>query len=234
MGRTRRSQIRRRRDTKGSTHLKNKSVRSAIKRAKKDPPTAPAPKSDHLVGAELTKVALTPSLNAGLAIRHYSKGAGELKALDIAHELRAQMNNVSGGDLDRQEATLVAQSHTLDALFSYLLRMAAAAEIVPTMEAYMRLALKAQSQCRTTIETLSLMKNPPSAMFVKQANVANNQQINNGPPSSRAREIENQPNKLLEQTRGERLELGAKGTAIGADTSVETVGAVDRAEDNGR
>jgi hypothetical protein len=46
------------------------------------------------------------------------------------------------------------------------------------LDGYLRLGSKAQSQCRATVETLNLMKNPPSAMFVKQANLAINQQVN--------------------------------------------------------
>jgi hypothetical protein len=46
----------------------------------------------------------------------------------------------------------------------------------------MRLALKAQSQCRATIETLAEIKNPQPVAFVQQADVAHGpQQINNGP-----------------------------------------------------
>jgi hypothetical protein len=49
-------------------------------------------------------------------------------------------------------------------------------------ERYLRLALKAQNQCRATLETLAAIKNPP-VVFTKQANINHgngNQQINNG------------------------------------------------------
>jgi hypothetical protein len=53
-------------------------------------------------------------------------------------------------------------------------------EYVNAAETYMRLALKAQSQCRTTLETLAGIKNPASVTFVRQANVAHGpQQVNN-------------------------------------------------------
>ena len=46
-------------------------------------------------------------------------------------------------------------------------------------ERYLRLALKAQSQCRTTIETLAIVKNP-TTIFARQANIAAGpQQVNN-------------------------------------------------------
>jgi transposase InsO family protein len=44
----------------------------------------------------------------------------------------------------------------------------------------MRLALKAQSQCRATVEALAEMKNPKPVAYVQQANIANGpQQVNN-------------------------------------------------------
>jgi hypothetical protein len=95
---------------------------------------------------------------------------------------------------------------------------------------YMRLALKAQSQCRATLETLAEIKNPSSVAFVRQANIAHGpQQVNNSLPS-RAGESEVNPNTLLEATHGERLDTGAEGTPGRADTDLEAVGAVNRAE----
>jgi hypothetical protein len=45
----------------------------------------------------------------------------------------------------------------------------------------MRLALKAQGQCRATLETLAVLKNPPT-VFAKQANIAAGaQQVTNTP-----------------------------------------------------
>jgi hypothetical protein len=44
----------------------------------------------------------------------------------------------------------------------------------------MRLALKAQGQCRATLETLAAIKNPP-VVFAKQRNISHgHQQVNNG------------------------------------------------------
>ena len=59
----------------------------------------------------------------------------------------------------------------------------------------LRLALKAQSQCRATVETLAEIKNP-AVIYARQANVTTGpQQENNGVPS-RAREIETEQSKL--------------------------------------
>jgi hypothetical protein len=88
----------------------------------------------------------------------------------------------------------------------------------------MRMALKAQNQCRMTLETLSNIKNPP-VIFAKQANISNNQQINNGVPAhSQAEEIKNKQNKILEHTHGERLDTRTKGEAIPVNSHMETLG----------
>jgi hypothetical protein len=94
---------------------------------------------------------------------------------------------------------------------------------------YMRLALKAQSQCRATIETRAEIKNPRPIAFAQQANIANGpQQVNNGgqvpAEPSCAEKSENQQSILLEKSDGERLDFGAKGAIVGANTPLETVG----------
>jgi len=44
-------------------------------------------------------------------------------------------------------------------------------EYVDAADTDMRLALRAQSQCRATLETLAAIKNPP-VVFANQANIA--------------------------------------------------------------
>lgn len=158
---------------------------------------------------------------------------GDLDLTALSDELMAQISAVTKGDLQRAEAMLIAQAHTLEALFCELTRRAGLnmGEYLQAAETYMRLALKAQSQCRATLETLATMKNPPVA-FVRQANIAHGpQQVNNAPAGDapRARESEIEPNELLEVTDGNRLDAGATTTAIGADSDVEAVGTIDRA-----
>jgi hypothetical protein len=86
---------------------------------------------------------------------------------------------------------------------------------------YLRLALKAQGQCRATLETLAMIKNPHPVAFVRQANIAHGpQQVNNGLAEpgepSRAGKTKNQQNKLLEVQSGERLDTEAKCATGGA------------------
>jgi hypothetical protein len=102
----------------------------------------------------------------------------------------------------------------------------------------MRMALKAQNQCRMTLETLATIKNPP-AVFARQANIADGpQQVNNGmmPGASLARggKNENTLNELLEEKPHERLDTGTTGAAVGADARQAAVGEIHRTENTAR
>jgi hypothetical protein len=104
-----------------------------------------------------------------------------------------------------------------------LARRATTQQYLPRWEAYMRMAMKAQSQCRMTLKTLANIKNPP-AVFARQANInkGGQQQVNNGPVvperASCARKSAIRPSKLLERHDVERLDTGAQ-SAPGASSS---------------
>jgi hypothetical protein len=107
------------------------------------------------------------------------------EAEDLAPYLTAleQMAGaVHAGDLRDAEGLLLAQAVTLNAIFARCARYAAAAldsQFLEATDRYMRLALKAQSQCRATVETLAIVKNP-TTVFARQANIAQGpQQVNN-------------------------------------------------------
>ena len=98
----------------------------------------------------------------------------------------------------------------------------------------MRLALKAQSQCRATLQTLAEVKNPP-VVYARQANVTSGpQQINNGVDLSHARENVNAPNQLLGAADELRQDTRASGYAVKDDQPLEAVAEVHRAKDEGR
>jgi hypothetical protein len=184
----------------------------------------------------LARHALQPEVQAAITIKHYERGTLSGASLDeLLNRLAEQSALSNKGDMSRSESLLTAQAHTLDAIFHDLARRAVvnAGEYPEAFEMYLRLSLKAQSQCRTTIEALAEIKNPSHVSFVKQANITSGpQQVNN---AALARgEILNQQNELLEQTDGKWLDFGAKGAAISADKAIETVGAVDRAKNRRR
>lgn len=100
------------------------------------------------------------------------------------------------------KATLTAQAAAIDAIFPEPARRGALnlGEYLSASETYFRLALKAQSQCRATLEALAEIKNTHPVAFVQQANIAHGpQQVNYGavPPHGK-RSFNNQTNYHLE------------------------------------
>lgn len=149
-------------------------------------------------------------------------------------QLQEQARLANSGNLARSEAMLIIQAHTLDAIFNNLARRASAAEYLPQFEAYLRLGLKTQGQCRATLETLAEIKNPKPVAFVQQANIANGpQQVNNGTPTlpqdSRAGENRKSPNELIEDIDfGNQMDCRATQSATPVDTQMATLGEVNR------
>ena len=174
-----------------------------------------------------------PTVQAASTIQTFEKSDFELQG--FIDELSAQVDAVQSRDMGRSEAVLITQAHTLNELFNTLARRAAAnmGEYMNAAETYLRLALKAQSQCRATLETLSTIMNPP-VVYARQANIAHNQQVNNEAiprgRSPRTRENENPQNKLLEEKDAERLDPRATEAAGKADPDLATLGSVDRAK----
>jgi len=177
----------------------------------------------------LARTSLRPTVQAALTLMDYNKTFGEMSIGTLVNDLGKQCELASRGDLSRAEALLTAQAHTLDAIFHTLARQATRCEYVNQLDVNLRLGLKAQSQCRMTLEALAAIKNPP-VVFARQANVTTGpQQINNGTAApTRAREIETEQTQLLERQNGERLDIGTPGTAVSANRELDAVEEVHR------
>ena len=157
-------------------------------------------------------------LNATLALPFYGSIANEVSLNNIVGGLKQQIAAVQAGDMTSIEAMLVALANSLQTMFVSLGRMAANKTQLVQYTAFMNLALKAQSQSRATIQALVELKYPKQTNFVKQANIANgHQKINNNAPAADhkatstrapahapAKEINNQPNELLEVNNGRK------------------------------
>lgn len=136
---------------------------------------------------DIARTVLRPTLQAALTSNRLLRSSGivgdglNLQALIDA--LGEQVKLVTDGDLNRGEGMLASQAHTLDAIFNHLARKAMSAEYLNQFEAYLKLGLRAQAQCRATWEAISEIQNPRVAGYVKQANIAHNQQVNNEPQS---------------------------------------------------
>lgn len=189
---------------------------------------------------QMTEGMLDPAVrNAEIsALYAVSGGWGNVGLTEAMQILTEKAKAVNNGDLSDVEATLVAQSAALNSIFVEMARRAHTnmGTHLEATERYMKLALKAQSQCRTTIETLALVKNPP--VYARQANINNGGQqlVNNGAltPANGAHSFthdqKRQQNELLEQSHGERLDTGTKSKARRGNQTLETVGEVHRSK----
>jgi hypothetical protein len=167
-------------------------------------------KGDALNSDAVAALYISPNVNAAAAVMPFLKAPfGEVDIASLAIGLEKSIVKVQGGDLKECEAMLMGQAHALQAIFMNLARRGQGAEMLNQYEAHMRLALKAQSQCRATLETLAAIKNPPT-VFARQANITTGpQQVNNGTPapsSAPAGKVETIPNELMEAQDAERLD----------------------------
>ena len=109
-------------------------------------------------------------------VTHRDKG---LDILETARYFKEAAVKVAGGDLAKLQEMLAIQSRTLDLVFDDFLIRAVNQTNFDIKEKYFRLAFKAQSQCRTTVESLAVIQQGP-AIFARQANITNGpQQVNN-------------------------------------------------------
>ena len=157
--------------------------------------TAKANSARHLVGSALPSALITS---------RYS-GSAEVDALAVLEELKVMAADVADGNLRAVEQMLLHQAVALQTMFMDLAVRAKGQQDLPAMQALTHLALKAQSGSRATLQTLAELKNP-RPVFVRQTNVAQTQQVNNGGQDavavlpSRARKPRNAPNELKAPT----------------------------------
>ncbi|NJC04587.1 hypothetical protein GGQ97_000380 [Sphingomonas kaistensis] len=179
----------------------------------------------------MADTAVHPAVSAAATVLNFAKGTfGKLEITETVEALNDNVAAVKSGNLSGPEAMLVSQAHALNAIFTELARRSALnmGEYIEASEKYMRLALKAQAQCRATLETLGTLKNPP-VVIARQANIsAGPQQVNNG-AAPRAEVSSNQPNKLLEQSHEPRLDPGAPRKAGCCDPALVPLEASHRA-----
>lgn len=103
--------------------------------------------------------ALTASAFAGKALGPDTEGPG---LMDFVDHLNSATGKAEAGDLAMGSRLLAAQAITLDSMFTELARRAALnmGEHLEASERYGRLAFKAQSNCRATLEALAKLHQP--------------------------------------------------------------------------
>lgn len=197
-------------------------------------------KTNDRVLAEVVTDGIAP--NASTAIAFMNTTQPDLSLNEMVNSLRDQGRQINANDFRQQEQMLNAQANALNAIFAELCRRAALnmGTNLEATERYLRLAFKAQGQCRTTVETLATIKNPP-VVYAKQTNIAHGpQQVNNGTvpgfetstrvPAHAHGKTESEQTKLLEGdgNGSTYVDAGAAGAAAAGNPALEAVGAVHR------
>ena len=178
------------------------------------------------------RASLSPLMKAAVTISSFKFVDADFQVADLIVVLDRQVSKtLKDTNLEEAQRMLVGQAHTLDAIFNSL-ALEAAKNIEQNhanVELFLKLALKAQSQCRAIWLSLSEIRNPKLTTVVNQANIAaGHQQVNNYLVES-----EIAPNELLDG-KHERMDFGATPAASGKHSTVETVAAVNRPKKRGR
>lgn len=136
--------------------------------------------------------------------------------------LERSISEVRQGNLMDVEAMFYSQAYALNVMFATLMTRANRQEYMPSTQALMTLAFKAQNQSRATLQALIDLKQPRQPTFVKQANISQgHQQVNN----LAEKNITSQ-NELLKESYAE-LDTGTATTPTGADTTLEALGKIN-------
>ena len=160
-------------------------------------------------------IALDPSMKAAMTTYGFTSNLAEIDTMALAARMQELTEDACSGDLGNMEAMLAAQAITLDSIF-HRLAVQAQQNIghhSNAVDVYLRLGLKAQSQCRSTIEALDAIKTPKQ--YINQTNVANLMQVNNS-------------NERLEASNGERMDFRTQTEAVRDDKELAALEIIDR------
>ena len=116
-----------------------------------------------------------------------------LKPQELIEYLNETSKEICKTDMSHAQVMLSNQAIALQSLFTTLTEKAFNSDQLNHFESFMRLALRAQTQSRCTLEAISNIKNPRT-VIANQANISQgHQQVNNA--ASPAREIQKPPNE---------------------------------------
>lgn len=204
---------------------------------KKAPAATPAKKATPVAAKTESmkphQLVLSSNTQNAVGILSWSKFAGDADLQELVNDLAEQTVKIQDGDMRPVEGMLYRQAKTLETMFTSLARRAANNDGLKQFQVNLTLALKAQAQCRATLEALAEIKNPRPVQFVKQANMTTGpQQVNNAYAGiashsgiqSGAGNIKNEQNKLLEADHGNYLDTRAQGAASRVNQTVDAVG----------
>lgn len=158
------------------------------------------------------RLAISPEFKASITTTAFKPPIGQQDLASVFQQIGDVATNVIQGDMKPLEVMLASHIISLDSIFNRLAIQAEAniGKHPKVVDTYLRLALKAQSQCRATAEALAAMKSP--RQYINQTNVAGAMQINIAKESS-------------------HVDRGAEGKNAASNPTVEALGEVHGAKD---
>ena len=151
------------------------------------------------------------------------------KAVDAAFDgVEETLSKVKLGNLEDLEAILVNQVFVLNGLFNQLVIQGKASLTEPAVmrslpnhpKTMLNVALKAQTQCRATVQTINELKNPKKTTFIK--NQLNNVKM----------ELEERIEQLEDIEHGsKKLDRGTEATTISVNSEMEALEVIDGSKD---
>lgn len=148
----------------------SKTMKLELRNDGKEKNTSETDQSDDMLYA---KSLVEPYLGNAKVVKGFQPfGSKEVSLHATIQCLRDNTEYASTGELDSLEAMLASQVVSLNTIFTEMARRAAIqfGSRVEVAEKYLRLALKAQTNCKATIETLVSIKNPSLANIKKSSN----------------------------------------------------------------
>ncbi len=170
----------------------------------------------------------------GAAYAGFSLHRARIDLKTVVEEMRVYDEKIKRGDLNRIESFLLAQSQLLNMIFNRMVVLGSGSDQVDVMRNFFEIALKAQNQSRKTLSALADLKNPQSPTFVKQQNVAVNQQVNNAAQVEDSKKFLNSANEQLSETIHEKLDIGRTTETIQINPKLEAMAEVNWSKNTNR
>lgn len=202
---------------------------------------------------EIAAQAIDPCVTSSAVVAAFWAGADDVIDPQLGYEaIHAQVQQVREGVLSSAEATLVGQAAALNAIFVDMARRGHASLDRPgnAAERYLRLAMKAQNQCRATLNALTDLASRPSkvieqheplrrierrVIYPPTAPADEPVQADEGPCPANAADGEADAERVTNRNEwedwadGAGLDGGAARRLFADDAGAQAVGAFDRA-----
>jgi hypothetical protein len=185
--------------------------------------------SDSEFAARTAELFINPAIAATRVICASEDKAGLAELLDVPSLIHAMENLLSeqkNAGQDKLENILLAQATALQALFVRLTERAMNDTRINYAQTWLKLALRAQAQSKSCLETLLHMRRAP-AIYAAQANLASLQQFNNLQANFLQNELSEEINELCKKPE-------PPGNAGKADKALETMETINRTQNQTR